>query len=186
MASQTRSTATKVVVASTVMLAFISFWRAAAIVLSDLGSTVYYIGGIAEQAIGRPFDLVAPEDRKLMQQAINQGVALSAKRMGCRAVIVMPTTTPKLKIDAVGALGGEVVLAGESFSDAYQHALHLEKKEKLTFVHPFDDPDVIAGQGTIAMEILRQDGWAYAPKSAPAKPMISISGLIMLKLMAHA
>lgn len=85
-----------------------------------------------------------------------QGVALSAKKLGCRAVIVMPTTTPQLKIDAVRARGGEVVLFGDSYSDAYQHALTLEKKLKLTFVHPFDDPDVIAGQGTIAMEILRQ------------------------------
>jgi threonine dehydratase len=85
-----------------------------------------------------------------------QGVALSAARLGCRAVIVMPTTTPPVKIDAVKARGGEVVLFGDSYSDAYQHALNLEKKLKLTFVHPFDDPDVIAGQGTIAMEILRQ------------------------------
>ncbi len=85
-----------------------------------------------------------------------QGVALSAKTLGCRAVIVMPTTTPAVKVDAVRARGGEVVLAGDSYSDAYQHALTLEKKHKLTFVHPFDDPDVIAGQGTIAMEILRQ------------------------------
>ena len=85
-----------------------------------------------------------------------QGVALSAKTLGCRAVIVMPTTTPTVKVDAVRARGGEVVLAGDSYSDAYQHALTLEKKHKLTFVHPFDDPDVIAGQGTIAMEILRQ------------------------------
>ena len=61
-----------------------------------------------------------------------QGVALSAKTLGCRAVIVMPTTTPALKVEAVRARGGEVVLAGESYSDAYQHALHLEKKEKLT------------------------------------------------------
>ncbi|MBB3212815.1 threonine dehydratase [Herbaspirillum sp. Sphag1AN] len=85
-----------------------------------------------------------------------QGVALSAARLGCRAVIVMPTTTPKVKIDAVKARGGEVVLSGESFTDAYQHALILEKKQKLTFVHPFDDPYVIAGQGTVGMEILRQ------------------------------
>lgn len=85
-----------------------------------------------------------------------QGVALSATRLGCRAVIVMPTTTPPVKIDAVKARGGEVVLFGESYSDAYEHALALEKKLKLSFVHPFDDPDVIAGQGTIAMEILRQ------------------------------
>jgi threonine dehydratase len=85
-----------------------------------------------------------------------QGVALSAARLGCRAVIVMPTTTPPVKIDAVKARGGEVVLFGESYTDAYGHALTLEKKLKLTFVHPFDDPDVIAGQGTIGMEILRQ------------------------------
>jgi threonine dehydratase len=85
-----------------------------------------------------------------------QGVALSASHLGCRALIVMPVTTPAVKIDAVRARGGEVVLHGESYSDAYQHALTLEKKLKLTFVHPFDDPDVIAGQGTIGMEILRQ------------------------------
>jgi threonine dehydratase len=71
-------------------------------------------------------------------------------------VIVMPTTTPQLKVDAVRALGGEVVLHGDSYSDAYAHALTLQKKQGLTFVHPFDDPEVIAGQGTIAMEMLRQ------------------------------
>lgn len=85
-----------------------------------------------------------------------QGVALSAHKLGARAVIVMPTTTPKVKIDAVRAFGGEVVLFGDSYSDAHKHATVLEKKQGLTFVHPFDDPDVIAGQGTIAMEILRQ------------------------------
>ena len=85
-----------------------------------------------------------------------QGVALSARKLGCRAVIVMPVTTPTLKVDAVRARGGEVVLQGDSFSDAYQHALKLQAEQGLTFVHPFDDPDVIAGQGTIAMEILRQ------------------------------
>ena len=85
-----------------------------------------------------------------------QGVALSAQRLGTRAVIVMPTTTPQLKVDAVRGFGGEVVLFGESYSDAFTHAVALEKKQGLTFVHPFDDPDVIAGQGTIAMEILRQ------------------------------
>jgi threonine dehydratase len=85
-----------------------------------------------------------------------QGVALSAKRLGCRAVIVMPVTTPKLKVDAVQALGGEVMLHGDSFSDAYGHALKVQAEQGLTFVHPFDDPDVIAGQGTVAMEILRQ------------------------------
>lgn len=85
-----------------------------------------------------------------------QGVALGANRLGTRAVIVMPTTTPQLKIDAVKALDGEVVLHGDSYSDAYTHALTLQRKQGLTFVHPFDDPDVIAGQGTIAMEMLRQ------------------------------
>lgn len=85
-----------------------------------------------------------------------QGVALSARKLGIRAVIVMPTTTPQLKIDAVKGFGGEVVLHGDSYSDAYTHALALQKKQGLTFVHPFDDPDVIAGQGTIAMEMLRQ------------------------------
>jgi threonine dehydratase len=88
-----------------------------------------------------------------------QGVALAAAKLDCKAIIVMPTTTPQVKIDAVNARGGssvKVVLHGESYSDAYQHALSLEKKHQLTFVHPFDDPDVIAGQGTIAMEILQQ------------------------------
>ena len=85
-----------------------------------------------------------------------QGVAMSAKKMGCRAVIVMPTTTPMIKIDAVKARGGEVVLVGDSYDEAYAHAKELEKKEGLTFVHPYDDPEVIAGQGTIGMEILRQ------------------------------
>jgi threonine dehydratase len=85
-----------------------------------------------------------------------QGVALSARKLGCRSVIVMPVTTPRLKVDAVHAFGAEVVLYGDSYSDAYQHALQLEKAQGLCFVHPFDDPDVIAGQGTIAMEILRQ------------------------------
>ncbi|MEO7400296.1 MAG: threonine ammonia-lyase, biosynthetic [Polaromonas sp.] len=85
-----------------------------------------------------------------------QGVALSAQKLGARAVVVMPTTTPQLKIDAVKAWGAEVVLHGDSFTDAHAHSVLLQKKEGLTFVHPFDDPDVIAGQGTIAMEILRQ------------------------------
>jgi threonine dehydratase len=85
-----------------------------------------------------------------------QGVALSAHRLGTRAIIVMPITTPQLKVEAVKALGGEIVLHGESYSDAYSHAIELEQQQGLTFVHPFDDPDVIAGQGTIAMEILRQ------------------------------
>src|SRR5947208_1212271 len=85
-----------------------------------------------------------------------QGVALAARKLGCKALVVMPVTTPRLKVDAVRSLGGDVVLHGDSYSDAYAHALELERAQGLTFVHPFDDPDVIAGQGTIAMEILRQ------------------------------
>ena len=85
-----------------------------------------------------------------------QGLALSAQKMGVRAVIVMPTTTPLIKVDAVRRRGGEVVLAGESYSEAYAHAKELEAAEALTFVHPYDDPEIIAGQGTIGMEILRQ------------------------------
>ena len=88
-----------------------------------------------------------------------QGVALSAARLGLRAVIVMPVTTPQVKIDAVRAHGGdavEIVLHGDSYSDAQAHAATLATRRRLTFVHPFDDPDVIAGQGTIGMELLRQ------------------------------
>ena len=85
-----------------------------------------------------------------------QGVALAAKRRGIPAVIVMPATTPEIKIHAVRRLGGEVVLHGEDFDGAYDHALVLARERNMAFVHPFDDPDVIAGQGTIGMEILRQ------------------------------
>lgn len=85
-----------------------------------------------------------------------QGVALSAQRLGCEATIVMPATTPQIKVDAVAGRGAKVVLHGDSYSDAYEHAMTLVKQHKLTFVHPYDDPDVIAGQGTIGMEILRQ------------------------------
>lgn len=88
-----------------------------------------------------------------------QGVAFSAAKLDCHAMIVMPNSTPQLKIEAVKQHGGEnvdVILHGDSYSDAYGHALMLEKKHQLTFIHPFDDPDVIAGQGTIGMEILRQ------------------------------
>ncbi len=85
-----------------------------------------------------------------------QGVALGAKRLGTTAIIVMPVTTPQVKINAVKARGGEVVLQGNTYDDAYAHARQLEAEKGLTFIHPFDDPDVIAGQGTIGMEILRQ------------------------------
>ncbi len=85
-----------------------------------------------------------------------QGVALGASHLGSRAIIVMPTTTPALKVNAVKDRGGEVVLYGETYDDAYDYARQLSEEKGLTFIHPFDDPDVIAGQGTIAMEILRQ------------------------------
>ena len=85
-----------------------------------------------------------------------QGVALAAQRLGCAATIVMPVTTPQIKVAAVEARGAAVVLHGDSYSDAYAHALDVQKRTGATFVHPYDDPDVIAGQGTIGMEILRQ------------------------------
>src|SRR3989344_5935098 len=88
-----------------------------------------------------------------------QGVAMGARRLGCQATVVMPVTTPQVKIDAVAHFGGDnvkIVLHGESYSDAALHAKSLERKHGLTFVPPFDDPDVVAGQGTVAMEILRQ------------------------------
>ncbi|MBM4224944.1 MAG: threonine ammonia-lyase, biosynthetic, partial [Gammaproteobacteria bacterium] len=87
-----------------------------------------------------------------------QGVALAAGRRGIRAVIVMPVTTPQIKVQAVADLGGEVVLFGDDYDTAYEHALGLARDQQLAFVHPFDDPDVIAGQGTIGMEIARQTG----------------------------
>jgi threonine dehydratase len=85
-----------------------------------------------------------------------QGVALSAQRLGCTATIVMPVTTPRIKVAAVEARGARVVLHGDSYSDAYDKAQQLQKASGATFVHPYDDPDVIAGQGTVGMEILRQ------------------------------
>ena len=85
-----------------------------------------------------------------------QGVALAAQRLSCRATIVMPVTTPHIKIAAVEARGARVVLHGDSYSDAYGRAVALQKSSGATFVHPYDDPDVIAGQGTVGMEILQQ------------------------------
>ena len=99
-----------------------------------------------------------------------QGVALAAKRRGVRAVIVMPTSTPSIKIDAVRALGGEAVLQGDAYDEAYAHALRLAAAEGMTFVHAFADPDVIAGQGTIAVELTRQ--W----KAPPAAIFVPIGG----------
>lgn len=85
-----------------------------------------------------------------------QGVALSARHLGIKAVIVMPRTTPDIKVKAVRERGGKVVLHGDSFDEALKHAREIEAQEGMTFVHPYDDPDVIAGQGTVGMEILRQ------------------------------
>jgi threonine dehydratase len=85
-----------------------------------------------------------------------QGVALSAQKLGIKALIVMPKTTAEIKVNAVKALGAKVVLIGDAFDDAYQHAKILAKEQRMIFIHPYDDVDVIAGQGTIAMEIFRQ------------------------------
>ena len=85
-----------------------------------------------------------------------QGVALSAQKLGCKATIVMPVTTPSIKSDAVRRLGGQVVLHGDSYDDAQTHARQLSEATGAVFVHPYDDPLVIAGQGTVGMEILRQ------------------------------
>lgn len=85
-----------------------------------------------------------------------QGVALAAQKRGAQATIVMPATTPQIKIDAVRAQGAKVVLFGDTYDEAYEYARELCQRAGATFVHPYDDPDVIAGQGTVAMEILRQ------------------------------
>jgi threonine dehydratase len=85
-----------------------------------------------------------------------QGVALAAQRLGAKATIVMPRTTPAIKIQAVRDRGGKIVLFGDTYDEAYQHARQLEAEKSLTFIHPYDDPEVIAGNGTIGMEILRQ------------------------------
>ena len=87
-----------------------------------------------------------------------QGVALAAQRIGCAATIVMPVTTPPIKIAAVKAAGARVLLSGDTYSDAYEKAMDIGQRKRLTFIHPYDDPDVIAGQGTIGMELLRQWG----------------------------
>lgn len=104
---------------------------------------------------------LTPEERRrgvIAASAGNhaQGVALAAQALGCSAVIVMPITTPQIKINAVKSFGAQTVLHGDSFSEAQEHALKLMAQEQRTFVHPYDDPAVIAGQGTVGMEILRQ------------------------------
>ena len=85
-----------------------------------------------------------------------QGLALAANRRGIKATIVMPKTTPDIKVRSVKSHGAKVVLHGDTFDEAYQHARHLEEEKGFVFIHPYDDPDVIAGQGTVGMEILRQ------------------------------
>ncbi len=85
-----------------------------------------------------------------------QGVALAGAGLGIKSIIVMPRTTPDIKVDSVRRLGGRAILHGDSYDEAYAHALKLAEEQGLSFIHPFDDPDVIAGQGTIAMEIMRQ------------------------------
>jgi len=97
-----------------------------------------------------------------------QGVALSAQVLKCEATIVMPATTPAIKVDAVAKRGATVVLHGDSYDDAYKYAKAIARAEKKTFVHPYDDPEVIAGQGTIGMELLRQ---ARAPIDAVFVPV---------------
>ncbi len=85
-----------------------------------------------------------------------QGVALSAQKLGIKATIVMPVTTPEIKVASVKARGGKVVLHGDTFDEAFIHSQKLVEEKGMTYIHPYDDPDVIAGQGTVAMEILRQ------------------------------
>jgi threonine dehydratase len=85
-----------------------------------------------------------------------QGLALASKKMGVKATIVMPKTTPQIKVEAVRARGAKVVLVGDNYDAASAHAQKLVAEKGLVYIHPFDDPDVIAGQGTIGMEILRQ------------------------------
>ncbi len=85
-----------------------------------------------------------------------QGVALSAQKLGIKATIVMPTTTPEIKVASVRARGGKVILHGDTFDEAFAYSQKLVEEKGMTYIHPYDDPDVIAGQGTVAMEILRQ------------------------------
>ena len=106
-----------------------------------------------------------------------QGVALAAQRLNCRATIVMPVTTPQIKIQAVEARGATVLLHGDAYDEAYTQALKLAAEERATFVHPYDDPDIIAGQGTIGMEILRQHTGAIHAIFVPVGGGGLISGI---------
>jgi len=106
-----------------------------------------------------------------------QGVALAAQRLGCRAVIVMPVTTPRIKVNAVAARGARVVLHGDSYAEAYKKALELKRRRGLTYIHAYDDPEVIAGQGTIGMEILQQHPGAIDAVFVPVGGGGLISGI---------
>src|SRR5688500_13324448 len=106
-----------------------------------------------------------------------QGVALAAQKLGCRAVIVMPVTTPRIKVDAVVARGAQVVLHGDSYAEAYKKAVEIRRQKGLSYVHAYDDPDVIAGQGTVGMEILRQHGGAIDAIFVPVGGGGLISGI---------
>jgi threonine dehydratase len=107
----------------------------------------------------------------------SQGVAFSARKLGLRAVIVMPQTTPSIKVDAVRGMGAEVVLSGDSYADAKAHCDTLVIETGMTFIHPFDDPLVIAGQGTIAAEILRTAAISCRPSSCPSAAAASSPAL---------
>ncbi|HSH80661.1 MAG TPA: threonine ammonia-lyase, biosynthetic [Herpetosiphonaceae bacterium] len=99
-----------------------------------------------------------------------QGVAFSGQHLGIRTVIVMPVTTPPIKVEACRARGAEIVLYGDSYSDAEAHAYHLQAEQGMIFVHPYDDPLVIAGQGTIGLELARQ------VPDAPYRVFVPIGG----------
>ena len=106
-----------------------------------------------------------------------QGVALAGYRLGAPTTIVMPRTTPQIKVDAVRSFGGKVVLHGDNYDAAYAHARGIATSRKLTFVHPYDDPEVIAGQGTIGMEIVKQHTGALDAVFIPVGGGGLISGI---------
>jgi threonine dehydratase len=116
----------------------------------------FKLRGAYNKIVGLPADVLARGVICASAGNHAQGVALAAEKLGIAAVIVMPRTTPAIKVQAVRSRGADVVLHGDTFEEAYAHASGLEAEKGLTFIHPYDDPDVIAGQGTIGMEILRQ------------------------------
>src|SRR5688572_17019463 len=116
----------------------------------------FKLRGAYNKIVGLPADVLARGVICASAGNHAQGVALAAEKLGIAAVIVMPRTTPAIKVQAVRSRGADVVLHGDTFDEAYAHASGLEAEKGLTFIHPYDDPDVIAGQGTIGLEILRQ------------------------------